>query len=629
LCAFDRASGAVAWTSGEGAAGYTSPFAMELAGERQLIALNGQELLGVAPANGAVLWRLALGEQSFAGSGLAGAIDGETFYADVGSGLALFRAAKTEVGYAVEERARTRDLGNTYAAPVLHAGHLYGFKGEFLTCVEVGSQKRLWRSRPPGGKGLILVGEHLVVFGSDGVVAVVRATPEGYREEARCAALGHSSYTWPAFAGGRVFLRNDSELACIEVVDAAPPTAAAAPPAGLPSAAGGGSGGFEARLAALAAASDKQAALEAWLATAAEFPIVEGDRVHFVFLAGDERFPPVDDPRWSSVVRGEVEDVAIAGLMVPGGSEALLRVPGTGLFHRTYPIEPGARLEYRFHVDYERWLPDPLNPRRVPGVWGGELSEVLAEGYPEETHYREPSGAAGGRIESYEFASALLGDARALSVYLPAGYDTSGASYPLLIVQRGPDYLEKAQLTHTLDNLIGTRVRPLVAVFVTPTDLWWHEAGGTGTEAYLEMLARELVPDLEARYRLLGGPEHRALLAQENFALSAAYGALLYPDVFGQAALQSVALGDIARHALFELIQTDPLEPVAFHIEWNRYEARDADGGYDNAADSRRLSAALRERGYRVGGGEVLDTAGWAAWRARSDDLLAALFPLE
>jgi outer membrane protein assembly factor BamB len=629
LVAFDRASGAVVWSAGEGAAGYTSPFAMDLAGERQVIALNGPELLGVAPASGAVLWKLALGEQSFAGSGLAGAIDGETFYADVGSGLALFHAAKTEVGYAVEERARTRDLGDTYAAPVLHDGHLYGFKSDFLTCIEVATQKRVWRSRPPGGKGLILVGHHLVVFGADGVVAIVRATPDGYREKARFAALGHSSFTWPAFAGGRVFLRNNAELTCVEVVDAAEPTAAAPTPSVPPTSATAGRGDFEAFLAAMVTVGDKRAAVEALLVTTEQFPIVEGDQVHFVFVAGNEHFPPVEDPRWSSVFRGAVEDVAIAGLMVPGGSEALRRLQGTDLFYRTYTIEPGGRFEYRFQVNYEQWLADPLNPRRVPGVWGGELSEVLAEGYQEETHFREPAGVERGRIESYEFASALLGDARAVSIYLPAGYDASAASYPLLIVQRGPDYLEQAQLAHTLDNLIGTRVRPLVAVFVTPTDQWWHESGGTGTEEYLEMLAREFVPDLAARYRLLDGPENRALLAQEHFALSAAFGALLYPDVFGQAALQSAALGDIARHALFELIESDPLEPVAFHVEWNRYEARDGDGGYDRAADSRRLSEALRERGYRVTGGEILDTAGWAAWRARSDDLLEELFPLE
>jgi enterochelin esterase-like enzyme len=442
---------------------------------------------------------------------------------------------------------------------------------------------------------------------------VARATPEGYREEARLAALGHSSFTWPSFAGGRVFLRNDEELVCVEVLDAAVPLAGAEPgPAGPAAAAPAASGGgFEAFLASLAGSSDAQAAVDAYTAACERFPIVEGDRVHFLF-------------------QGEVEDVAVGGPMIPGGSEPLARVAGTDLHTRSYALEPGSRWEYRFQVDYERWIPDPRNPSTVPAAWGGEASELLMPGYRDEAHHREPAeGTPRGTLETYEFTSATLGGPRPITVYLPAGYAQSEERYPLVVVHGGPDYLEKGGLAHTLDHLIGARVRPLVAAFVTPADLWWHEAGGTGTEEYLAVLARELVPDLAARYRLLPGPGSCALLAQRSFALSSALGALLYPDVFGKVALQSALLDDVARHALFARIADEPLEPVAFHVEWSRHEGRDADGGFDPAADGRRLFDALSERGYAITGGEVLDTAGWGGWRRRTDDLLEALFPLQ
>lgn len=615
VCALDRASGELRWSAGEGEAGYASPVAMDLAGARQVVVLNGPELLGIAPATGAVLWKHALGERESAGSGVPGPIDGERFYANVGSGIAVLRVTAAEVGYAVEAEALARDLGRTYAAPVLHDGHLYGFKSDFLSCAVASSGDRAWRSRPPGGKGLIAVGDRLVVFAAEGALVIARATPEGYEEEARLDALDHTSFTWPAFADGRVFVRNNTELACVEVVPGAgtgaEPLAAAGASrassgAGAASAASPGSLG-----AAVAAVERAREAVEDLLAGREALPVVEDGQVHFFW-------------------RGRAEDVAILGSMVDGGAEPLRRL-GPELFHRAYPLEPGARYEYQFQVDFGAPVPDPLNPRTVPGE-RGPVSEVAAPGYPEASHFEEPAGdVARGRLETWQYESETPGAAREISVYLPAGYDGSQERYPLLVVQQGPDYLEKAGFTNTLDNLIGDTVRPVVVAFVTQAPRWWHEAGGTGTEDYLDLLAGELMDELGRRYRLLDGREHRVVMGAQSFGLAATYAGLRHPEVFGGVALQSPVFKDIARHAVDALIAEDPLEPVAFHVDWNRYESRNEDDFLeaDHAAGARALYERLRERGYEVTGGEHLDSAGWGAWRARTDDVLERFFPLE
>jgi enterochelin esterase-like enzyme/outer membrane protein assembly factor BamB len=618
MCGLDRATGELRWSAGEGEAGYASPVAMDLAGARQVVVMNGQELLGLAPETGAVLWQHALGERESAGSGVPGPIDGERFYANVGSGIAVLRVTAGEVGYTIESEALASDLGRTYAAPVHHDGHLYGFKSDFLSCVDASSGDRAWRSRPPGGKGLIVVGDRLVVFAAEGALVIARATPEGYEEEARLDALDHTSFTWPAFADGRVYLRNNTELACVEVVAGAEPLAASGRPeaprpprpprTGANTAGASGSSGEIG--AAVAAVEQAAAAVERLLAGREALPVVEDGQVHFFW-------------------RGRAEDVAVLGSMVDGGAEPLRRI-GAELFHGAYPIEPGARYEYLFQVDFGNVVPDPLNPRTVPGD-RGPVSEVVTPGYPQAVHFEEPAeGVARGRLDTYEFGEAP-GSSREVSVYLPAGYDGSQERYPLLVVQQGPDYLEKAAFTNTLDNLIGERVRPVVVAFVTQTPRWWHEAGGTGTEEYLDMLAGEFVDDLGRRYRLLDGPEHRVVMGAQAFGLAATYAGLRHPEVFGGVALQSPVLKDIARHAVDALIEEEPLESVAFHVDWNRYEPRNEDDFLeaDHAAGARALYERLRERGYEVTGGEQLDSAGWGAWRARTDDVLERFFPLE
>jgi enterochelin esterase family protein len=250
-------------------------------------------------------------------------------------------------------------------------------------------------------------------------------------------------------------------------------------------------------------------------------------------------------------------------------------------------------------------------------------------GYAEPEHIAEPVGAARGRIEPMEFASEQLGDTRTLEVYLPAGYDEGDQTYPLLLVHQGPDWRTKGLLTNTLDNLIGERVRPLIAVFIPPTRAWWHEAGGTGTEEYIAMLATELVPALEATYRLSPEPADRAILGASSFGITAVYATFLQPDVFGLAAAQSLRLDDVARHELFRRIEEDERHDASFYLDWCRYEDRNQDAGYDLREHGQRTWKALAARGYPLTGGEANDAHGWGGWRARSDELLVALFPLK
>jgi hypothetical protein len=99
--------------------------------------------------------------------------------------------------------------------------------------------------------------------------------------------------------------------------------------------------------------------------------------------------------------------------------------------------------------------------------------------------------------------------------------------------------------------------------------------------------------------------------------------------VFGKAGVQSAGLGDISDHDFFERLHARPANDAVFYVDWNRYEMSVPDQSWDQRADGLRLSSELRKQGYEVHGGEALDTHGWTSWRARSDDLLVALFPLE
>jgi enterochelin esterase-like enzyme/outer membrane protein assembly factor BamB len=598
----NRQTGEVLWSRGDEAVEYQSPTVMTLLGQRQIVAVAGHQISGIAPQSGEVLWQHALGEEDRASSASPMAVGENRFLVFVSRAAAVFEAGQNEEGVQITEVYRSRELGGSYALPVLHEGHLYGFRGEFLTCINAATGERIWKSRPPGGGGLILVDDHLVIYGSQGHVVVAEASSSGYVEKARTKALEGSALTWPSFSEGKIYVRNLEEIASVAVVTGA---AGSAETGSM-----GGGHAFGKFLQELELASDKKPLLEKFFEDQKGLPVVEGEFVHFVF-------------------QDQAEDVAIEGNFLPGGgSEGLEHVAGTDFYHKTFALEPGTRWEYRFIKDFNEPLVDPGNSRTVPANRGDVgYSELVLAGYEVPQHIVEPADEVRGTLETLTFKSELLDNEREVRVYLPRGYEKGGHSYPLLLVH-DLDWTDRGLMTNTLDNLIGQQVEPVVVAFVAPRRAWWEEGGGSGTSSYVDMLVEEMVPFLESKYRLEQAASRRALMGGEGFGLTVAYGALKYPSVFGKVAINSVHLGAGSVDALMELIAQKERPEVELFLTWNRYDVRSHAGGIDYKGDSEKLAKALRDHGYDFAGGEVLDAHGWGALRAVSDDILEALFPL-
>lgn len=602
LVVLDAKSGQLRWKYGDAQPGYQSPAAMTLAGRRQIVVVSPKKMAGLAEEDGKVLWQTELGQDDWFPAGLPTAVDQDRFLVGQGDGVAVYGVTRGADGLELKLAYRSTALGNGYAQPVYYDGHVYGIRGAVLTCMRASDGERVWRSRDPGGDGLILVDGHLVIFGAKGNVVVARATPAGYQERARTKALGGSALTWPAFSDGRVYVRNLDELAAV-VVRAGAATAAAKP-------AEEGDHAFGRWLKSAEAAQNRSAMVDEYLAQHPESPIVEGEWVHFVW-------------------RGEAKDVALGGSLIDNETaDPLRQLAGTDLFYRSYRLEPGARWEYHFQIDYDKWVTDPRNPRTAPGLEEADpLSEFVSAGYAPAKHLEEPAGPKG-RLDTFTLKSTALGVDKEVKVWLPPSYDAAADSkFPLLVVQDGQSWLDKGLLVRTLDNVVGKNVAPVVVAFVPADRRFWIETGGSRTDDYAKMLGEELVPALEQRYRLTAAPDSRAVWGTGFYGFSSAYAALKYPAVFGKAGVQSAYLGLGSEDSMRALIQQGAGKAVGFYVDWNRYDERSVDRGWDFAEESKRLTGLLRDAGCTVQGGEVLDSYGWGGWRNRSDRMLVALFP--
>jgi outer membrane protein assembly factor BamB len=231
LVAMNKDSGDVVWTAhwseekrGTIGDSYASPALATLCGVPQIL---NQEDPGVAaydPKTGAQLWRLdwPWGDLKHPKVSQPLPLPGDRVFiaAEYGSGCALIQLRRGEDGvFSVEEMWRSETMRTKFSNAVRRGEHLYGLQSGVLRCVEWETGKLVWQ-RGRYGHGQILLVDDLILIQAErpGRVALVEASPEGYRELGRVDALETTTWNTMALAGKHLLVRNDREAVCFELM---------------------------------------------------------------------------------------------------------------------------------------------------------------------------------------------------------------------------------------------------------------------------------------------------------------------------------------------------------------------------------------------------------------------------
>jgi outer membrane protein assembly factor BamB len=203
---------------------YASPVPADVGGVRQLLVHHirpgpppASGLTGLRLADGTPLWTTTFDKEASWETPLA--LPDDRVLLLSWNDAKLVRLAAREGKFEAQPVWVAPAFKSRISPPVHHKGYLYGFGDDDLLCVEASSGRVVWKERIYLGS-LILVDGHLVVVSNvSGIVRVVEATPAGYKEKARLEVLGRgpSCDTPPSFAGRRIFVRNEEEIAAIEV----------------------------------------------------------------------------------------------------------------------------------------------------------------------------------------------------------------------------------------------------------------------------------------------------------------------------------------------------------------------------------------------------------------------------
>jgi outer membrane protein assembly factor BamB len=215
----DRKTGATRWTSGNGPdePSYNSAISFSVGGKTRYAYIVGASLKCI-DAGGSEVWSHPW---TYPGETHATPIfiAPDRIFASgaEGVGATLLRFVEQEGTARVEEVWKSANMRNHFSASVVRDGHVYGFDNASLRCLSLDKGESAWVRRGLGKGSLVLADGHLVVLSDQGLLVLVEATPEGYKEKGSVQALQGRCWTSPSLAHGRVYLRNYEEMVCYDL----------------------------------------------------------------------------------------------------------------------------------------------------------------------------------------------------------------------------------------------------------------------------------------------------------------------------------------------------------------------------------------------------------------------------
>lgn len=228
VVAFHQKDGTTAWEATAEPTMGSSPVITKVGDAEQLVVqtLNlpqqrGQrptsKIYGLDLTNHAVAWSFST-DESFAFASPLVVGDGAILLS-TWTDSHLLKVRPGDGGDTVEKVWSSRDIKANIGLPVHHEGFLYGVGSEELACLDAATGKTRWRERTYPGS-VILVDGHLVLLSQHaGLLRLVSATPEGYREEAKLplADPGYPMEAAPSFADGKIYVRTLDAVIAVAV----------------------------------------------------------------------------------------------------------------------------------------------------------------------------------------------------------------------------------------------------------------------------------------------------------------------------------------------------------------------------------------------------------------------------
>jgi outer membrane protein assembly factor BamB len=215
LTAFDARTGATKWiAAGDG--GFSSPIVATLGGVSQVVSTTQKRVIGVAIADGRLLW-----QYPFAGANGATTpvIHGDAvIVSGLNLGVEAFRPTRRDGGWTTTPLWQTTDVSMYVSNPVVVDDTLYGLShragGQYFALdVRTGQLRWLGQPREAANTAIVKGGGLLFLLNDDAELIVAASNPARFEPLKRYTVADSATWAQPAISGNRFFVKDVSSLA--------------------------------------------------------------------------------------------------------------------------------------------------------------------------------------------------------------------------------------------------------------------------------------------------------------------------------------------------------------------------------------------------------------------------------
>ena len=218
IIAFDLATGTEKWKWDEEGTEYASPVLLTVDGTEQIVTLTDKSIVGVAAADGKLLWKLPFAAARRAYNAATPIVHGQTvIYAGAGRGTKAIKIEKKGDGFITKELWSNPDLAPQYNSPVLKDGLLFGLsKGDKLFCINAKDGSTAWidttRHSGRGFAAIVNAGSVILALPSTSELIVFKPDPKEYIEIAKYEVSESPTYAHPVISGNRIFIKDQETI---------------------------------------------------------------------------------------------------------------------------------------------------------------------------------------------------------------------------------------------------------------------------------------------------------------------------------------------------------------------------------------------------------------------------------
>lgn len=324
-------------------------------------------------------------------------------------------------------------------------------------------------------------------------------------------------------------------------------------------------------------------------------PVIDGNKATFLY--------------WGKP-KHKVDLVSELSFWAANRNTLFQKVKNEDLYHLTIDLPDDARLEYKIVVD-GNWILDPLNPLKCDNGIGSHNSYLVMDKFVKVNEIFPKEGNQKGVIKEFEHIGKAIEGRRMVYVYLPPGYNSEDdIKYPSIYVHDGGDYIHRANMVNTLNNLISEgRMKPVIGVFINPINRMTEYMYNV---KYSKLIAEEIIPEIDKNFKTHANPENRAILGASLGGIISFFTAYKYPDCFKNIAGQSSSFLFLEKE-ITRMIENNQRE-FNVYMDVGIFESLI----YPN----RRMAQVYRRKGFKFYYQEISEGHTWSNWGNHTKDAL-------